>query len=113
MPDLPVAWKIDVFWLRDVPPRRYAKLMSKIAYYEIHVTLEEDSNLGPEVWTSSNIDGDPDLGKGTRYYRTAHTASLREAMALVDRAKEEWPNALRYKIELVILDERKLKLKHG
>jgi len=73
--------------------------------YEIHVTLDEDS-VHAEGWKSSKIDGDPDLGTGTRYYRTTHADDEAEAFLLVETAELYWPGALRYKIEHIILDRR-------
>lgn len=85
------------------------------SYYEIHVTLEEDAKVEAQLavwviagkWAYSKIDGDPDLGKGTRYYRTAHANSLTAALQLVIDAQQAWPSAIRYKIEEVLLDIRK------
>lgn len=78
-------------------------------YFEIHVTLEKPTpaNGNTLVWKKSQINGDPDLGDGVRHYRTTHTASFREAVLAIDEAKRLWPDALRYKVEHILLDERR------
>lgn len=76
-------------------------------YYEIHVTLGEDSGEHISGWNHSVIDGDPDLGLGTRHYRTAHRASEAGAYSALNEAERRWPDAQRFKIEHVIYDDRK------
>lgn len=76
-------------------------------YYEIHVTFRDVQPLAFSGWSSSKIDGDPVLGTGTRWYMTCHTKTEVNARAAVEEAKRFWPQAVRYKIEHVILDERR------
>lgn len=60
-------------------------------------------------WKTSMIDGDPVLGKGIKFYFTAHEKTLpkarRKLEELVKKIKEEnWP-LLRAKIEKIVFDE--------
>lgn len=75
--------------------------------WEIHVTLVGGLVWPcPEGWTASAIGGDPDLGPGLRHYRTTHRGTWAAAKAAVADARAIWPMALRYKVDLVVLDER-------
>ena len=74
--------------------------------YEIHVTLEHDQ-YSHSGWHESAISGDPDLGDGLRFYRTAHASDIFQAFELLEQAKRIWPRAIRYKIEHILVDERK------
>lgn len=73
--------------------------------YEIHVTLLEDDPAEHIGWSNSAYDGDPTLGKGKRYYRTAHAETAEEAAARIEDAHQFWPKAVRFKVEKTVYDE--------
>lgn len=76
-------------------------------YFEVHVTsLEELQCYEYKGWTTSRIDGDPEFGKGVRYYATKHTDTYSEALTSIIFAKQVWSKAIRFKIEHVLFDER-------
>lgn len=79
--------------------------MTQRDYYELHVTLTEPAPDHPG-WHPSAIDGDPVLGDGVKHYKTAATKTEKEARKWIADAKLLWPQAIRYKIEHVIYDER-------
>jgi len=93
--------------------------MAIVADYECHITVEPSLDfelitlckLGEiHNWKTSYIEGDPDLGKGSRYFFTKHFNDL-------DKARENTNNlsdaifdmdilVVRKKIELVIADTK-------
>lgn len=88
-------------------------------YYELHVTCEgEPKTVRPFVednlgWRFSNIDEDPDLGKGVRCYATTQLNAknaiqdvMAELAAHADMLREKGVKVTREKIELVISDKR-------
>jgi hypothetical protein len=86
--------------------------------YECHVTvLATEVNRGAltnigrqDGWKTSFVDGDPDLGKGTRFFMTSHYTSQEEAIIntnlIANRINGEGFEVIRRKIEHVVADTR-------
>lgn len=88
-------------------------------YYECHITISGMGSTWAERtvkeagWIYSRIDGDPDLGPGTKQYATKHfnkRKSVEKVIAELQRValalRLQGLEVLREKIELVIYDKR-------
>src|SRR5690349_14796286 len=93
--------------------------MSDAKTFEAHLTFNgyyehrlvgylRDNPHWTKIFSFSRIDGDPDLGKDTRCYLTAHSndyTKLREAMDLIEEElKFNDIKTLRKKVEKIVYD---------
>lgn len=91
-------------------------VQSVSTYYEMHVTyLDEPRAAFPAVegWKPSRIDGDIDLGEGTRHYLTKHAHRSTALFRLKDevdecarKLREMGKHVVRTKVEDVLYDNR-------
>jgi hypothetical protein len=91
-----------------------------LGLYEAHVTVEKPANdterllleaVGREYhWKTSEIDGDPVLGKNLYYYFTSHAhtydALLRRMQLIVQDLRGVGVHVVREKIEHIVYDVR-------
>lgn len=95
-------------------------------YFECHVTLQGDKDhIKPIVestgWTFSAIDGDPNMGDGVKCYATTQLNATKFDCQQAVNAVEQCANVLhaagmtilRKKVELVVFDSRRDKVKVG
>lgn len=86
--------------------------------FECHITVEATKEQrfaleragGSFGWKTSFIEGDPDLGKGTRFFFTKHYDNLEEAYGGTEKFAELLTRydvkIARKKVEEVLLDTR-------
>jgi len=87
-------------------------------HYEIHVTVpwspvtqRKFQDLGTEYgWSTSWIDGDPNLGSGRRFYFTRHEPTYMGAMVFMEKLVWKLNQAghvvLRRKVEQIVFDDK-------
>lgn len=87
-------------------------------YYECHITCEGDKlatalAIDKIGWTFSCIDGDPDLGSGTKCYATKQFNARHEDDGVIGQLttaaiqlRKLGVKVLREKVELVLFDKR-------
>lgn len=87
-------------------------------YYELHITMVGDKDLIQKAveeigWKFSCIDGDPVLGDGVKCYATKLLAGKHTLDYVETDLKGAYTwlllqgfNAIRYKIELVLIDSK-------
>jgi hypothetical protein len=91
---------------------------SSIPDYECHITVDANKdganaieNIGRiHNWKTSYISGDPELGKGDRFFLTKHFNDKKYAMANVDvitlSLKSMGYKVVRKKVELIVADTK-------
>jgi hypothetical protein len=117
-PDSDRGWAAQRLRLSNFPHSKY----HMTTYFECHVTLQGNPSLirlevEKRKWKFSVIDGDPVLGDGIKCYATRlfnkkkGQASVQEELFwIAEELKTLGHNVLRRKIELVIYDDRSVKV---
>lgn len=88
-------------------------------YFECHITIAGSKSVDVQWsveligWTFSEIDGDPDLGKGVKQYATKHFNYRHSTEFVIEQLTDAAEklrgygcNVLREKVEVVIYDKR-------
>lgn len=84
--------------------------------YECHITVNVNKafskqleQIGKEYrWKTSFVNGDPDLGRGSRFFFTKHFSILynarEETQVMASMVQDKGFHVLRKKIELIVAD---------